>query len=467
MFKSVGNTMNISRIFAATRLAFLTLVAALFLNACGSSGSSDSDSVDITPVATTGMVGILFTDAPTDDYSAINLNVVKAILIGEDEKQEIVFEGSEPVNLLDLENFSEPLAFGEVQAGTYTKLRLIVDELELVPVIGEPIRPHLPGNGKIDMLDADGFTVLAGRTLLMEIDMDANKSIKITNTGNSGKVNFRPVVKVKIVDGGDPHKLARLEGSVSDNPGDPANTFVLCDIDSPDYCVSVVTDSTTSFFDAEGLGTDFNGVTGGAMAVVIGRYETEPEIVLNALVVELGGNAEQVQGQVVSDPVEGKFLLLADDGSNLVIELQPGTKYFDADGEIGADAVVVGVDIEVEGVKPAKADPDDPDLMRAALIFLEAADDQQVSGTIIEPIVEPTDDALGNFGLTLTEGGDICVDVSTDADILLVNEAESVITMGMFADLAVDQSVDVFGTMPETGCFVANEVIVEVVVETP
>ena len=459
--------MNISRIFAAMRLAFLTLVAGLFLSACGSSSSSDP--VDTPPVATTGTVGILFTDAPTDDYAEINLTVRQAILIGEDEKQEIVFEGSEPVNLLDLENFSEPVMFGEVQAGTYTKLRLIVDELELVPVGGgESIKPKLPGNGKIDLLQADGFAVLPGRTLLIEIDMDANKSIKITETGNSGKVNFRPVVKVKIVAGGDPHKLARLEGSVSDNPGDPANTFVLCDIDSPDYCVTVVTDPTTSFFDAEGLGTDFSGVTGGAMAVVIGRYETEPEIVLNAIVVELDGNAEQVQGHVVSDPVEGRFLLLADDDSNLVIELQPGTKYFDADGEIGADAVVLGVDIEVEGVKPAKADPDDPDLMRAALIFLEAADDQQISGTIIVPINEPTDEALGNFGLAPTEGSDTCVDVSTDADILLVNEADSVITMGTFADLAVDQSVDVFGTTPPgSACFLAKEIIVEVVVETP
>jgi hypothetical protein len=84
---------------------------------------------------------------------------------------------------------------------------------------GDPIHPHLPGNGKIDMLDADGFTVLAGRTLLMEIDMmeidmDANKSIKITEAGNSGKVNFRPVVKVKIIDGPERHKLARVEGSI-------------------------------------------------------------------------------------------------------------------------------------------------------------------------------------------------------------------------------------------------------------
>ena len=67
----------------------------------------------------------------------------------------------------------------------------------------------------------------------------------------------------------------------------------------------------------------------------------------------------------------------------------------------------------------------------------------------------------------MTEGGDICVDVSNEADILLVNEAESVITMGTFTDLAIDQSVDVFGTQPETGCFLANEIIVEVVSETP
>ena len=463
--------MNILRIFAAMRIASLTLAAALFLSACGSSSNSSSEPVDTTPVATTGTVGILFTDAPTDELSEINLNVIQAILIGEDEHQEMVFQGSEPINLLALENFSEPVMFGEVQVGTYTKLRLVIDELELVPLDGsDSIYPKLPANGKIDLLQPEGFNVLPGRTMLIEIDMDANKSIKITGAGKSKNIQFRPVVKVKVNndDSGDtPYKLVRLEGSVSDNPGDPANTFELCDIDSPDYCVNVSTDTTTSFFDADGLGTDFSGVTGGAMAVVIGQYVTDPEIFLSALVVEIGGSAEQVKGNVVSDPADSKFLLVADDDSDLVIELQPGTKYFDETGAIGDDAIVLGVDVEIEGVLPAKADPNDPDLMRAALVFVEAEEDAQISGTIIEPIVEPTDSALGSFGLTLSGGGDTCVDVNTDADILLVDETNSEVTMGTFADLAVDQSVDVFGTMPETGCFLANEVIVEVVVETP
>jgi hypothetical protein len=451
--------MNISRIFAATRLAFLTLVAALFLNACGSSGSSDSDSVDITPVATTGMVGILFTDAPTDDYSAINLNVVKAILIGEDEKQEIVFEGSEPVNLLDLENFSEPLAFGEVQAGTYTKLRLIVDELELVPVIGEPIRPHLPGNGKIDMLDADGFTVLAGRTLLMEIDMDANKSIKITDAGNSGKVNFRPVVKVKIIDGPERHKLARVVGSVFGEPGTPEGGFVLCDLDSPDYCVDVVTNGSTSFFDNKGLGTDFSALSDGAMVVALGMYDTDPSVVLNAVVVEVGWRAKQVQGSVVSEPMDSKFPLLADeDDALLTVELQLGTKYFDVDGETSADAIVVGPGHEVEGTKPADVDPEeDPDLMRAALVFIGAEEFEQVSGTIID---DPDPD-MRSFMLTSTGGIDTCVRVNNDADILFVDEVNSEIAIAEFGNLAMDQSVDLFGLTAEDSCFEANEVIVE------
>ena len=198
------------------------------------------------------------------------------------------------------------------------------------------------------------------------------------------------------------------------------------------------------------------------MVVVIGRYETDPEIVLNAVVVEIGGNAEQVKGNVVSNPADSRFLVITDDNGDLLIELQAGTKYFDAAGEISADAIVLGVDVEVEGVKPPKADPEDPDLMRAALIFLEAEEDEQISGTIIEPLVE----ADRSFGLT-TAGGDTCARVNDDADILLVDEANSEVTMGTFADLALGQSVDLFGaTAPDT-CFDANEVIVEVAAATP
>jgi hypothetical protein len=449
--------MNAQKLYGQTRFALLAAFASLSIVACGGgSGGSNESPVAATP--TTGTVGLFFTDAPTDEFSAINLNVTKAVLIGSDDGQQMLFEGSEPIDLLNLTNFNEPIVFGDVAVGTYTKLRLYIDDLELVPHVGDPIYPALPANGKIDMLDSDGFAVLPGRTLMVEIDMDANKSIKITNAGNGKKYKFRPVVKAKFMDGGLDNKLARVEGNVGEIYSDPAGSFLLCDIDTPDSCVKVATDSTSSIFGEDGLATDFSTLAVGNMVVVIGRYQVDPDIVLNALVLEIGGNAEQVKGNVVSKPMDGTFLLLADDGSDLVIEQQPGTRYFDNMGEIGADSIVLGVDIEVEGVKPPKADEADPDLLRAALVFVEDDPDEQISGTIIEPL--DADDM--SFGLTLSGGGDTCVRVGDSADVLLVDDANSTVTMGTFADLALGQTVDVFGQSVADSCFEANEVIVEV-----
>jgi len=441
----------------------LALSVLFIASACGGGSETTELPVAIDPVGTTGTVGLFLTDAPTDEFSAIKLNVTQAILIGGDDGQQVLFEGSEPIDLLDLENFNEPIIFGEVEVGMYTKLRLVIDKLELVPHEGDSIFPKLPANGKIDLLDSSGFNVLPGRTLMIAIDIDANKSIKITAAGNSGKYNFRPVVKVNIMDSGLQDKLARVEGTVGEVP-DAAGSFVLCDIESPESCVDVMTDGMTSIFNNEGLATNFDSLAQFDPVVVIGRYETDPEIVLNALVLEIGGNAEQVKGKVVSDPVDGEFLLLADDSTNLVIELQPGTKYFDAEGEIAADAVVLTAAVEVEGVKPPKTLETDPDLMRAALVFVEADDDDQISGTITDSIVE----AFRKFDLTMSDGTTACARVDAGADILLVDEDNSAVTMGVFTDLAVGDSVDLFGMISEVdGCIDANEVIVAVVAAAP
>ena len=433
------------------------IVASLVFTAC-SGGSSSSSNDTPAPLPTTGTIGLLFTDKPTDEFSEINLRVVEAILIG-GEGQQTLFQGSKDINLLDLTNYNEPVVFGEVPAGTYTKLRLNIDDLELVPNDGTAaIYPALPANGKIDLLDADGFDILPGRTVMIEIDMDANKSIKITGTGNGRRYNFRPVVKVEIMDGGLQDKLARVEGVVKEIPADPAGSFVLCAVDMPENCIDVSSGDGTSIFGDQGLGTEFTTLMVNAPAVVIGRYIVEPEIVLDALIIEIGGNAEQVSGNVVSKPGDGQFLLLTNDGNDIVVEIQQGTKFFDANGEIMPESVVIGADLEIEGVQPAKADPADPDLIRAALVFFEAEDDEQLSGTIIAPL----DPVARSFGLTPTAGGDTCVRVAMDADILLVDTSASEAKMGTIDDLALGQIVDLFGVTATDSCFDANEVIVEV-----
>lgn len=448
-------------IFAFARLSLLA--GFLSIAACGGGGPTAEAPAEIPPAATAGTVGLLFTDKPSDEFRAIRLNVVEAILIGGDEGQQMLFQGSEPIDLLNLTNFNEPVIFGEVKSGTYSKLRLVIDDLELVPADGGPsIYPSLPANGKIDLLDQDGFAVLPERTLLIEIDMDANKSIKITGAGNGRKYNFRPVVKVDIMDGGEQGKLARVEGIVKEIFTDPAGSFLLCDIETPDSCMDVTTDMNSSIFDDMGLPTDFTTLMVNDPVVVIGSYNVDSGVVLEAQILEIGGSAEQVKGNVVSNPTDNEFLLFTDDDMDLVVELQTGTKYFDVNGAIGADAIVIGTDVEIEGVKPAKADPADPDFIRAALVFVEADDDEQISGTIIEPL----DAVARSFGLTLTEGGDTCVRVNPDADIVFVDEAASEVTMGSIDDLAVGQTVDLFGMTAADECFDANEVIVEVIPES-
>jgi len=444
--------------FTQTRLALLALAASLFVASCGSGGNNSK--VSNNPTAMTGRIALLFTDRPTDEFREIKLNVTEAILIGGNSAsgQQILFRGSEPIDLLDLTNYSEPIIFGEVDAGIYTKLRLVIDDLELVPNDGGPSEfPKLPANGKIDLLDPSGIEILPGRTLIAEIDMEANKAIHIVSAGNSGKYQFRPVVKAKFMDGdlGNlPDKLARLEGTASSV--DPAGTFVLCDVESPDSCIDVSTDGDTGIFGADGAPTGFGTLMNSDPVVVIGSYAVNGGILLNAVVLEIGGNAEQIKGNVVSTPATDQFLVLRVGGEEIVVELQAGTKFYDENGALGAESIVIGADVEVEGVQPTKADPADPDLIRAALVFIEAEEDDQASGTIIDSL----DAVMRSFGLTQTGGGDICVRVNDDADILLVDVAASEVTTATFSELAVGQVVDLFGEMND--CFDANEVIVDV-----
>jgi hypothetical protein len=287
--------------------------------------------------------------------------------------------------------------------------------------------------------------------------MDANKSIKITETGNGRKYNFRPVVKVDIMDGGIPDKLARIDGTLTEISHQPADRFVVCVADMSQNCVDVRTSGSTSFFDEDGLATDYSALMLQDSVVVIGRYEVEPNILLRALVVEIGGTAEQISGKVVSKPVDGQFLLLKNDGIEVIIEIQKGTRFFDANGEMTPESIVVGTDLEVEGVFPPQVNNIGPSLMRAALIFFEAESDEKLSGTIIAPL----DTDARSFGLS-TSAGDTCVRVNADADILLVDTESSEVKMGTMENLELDQDVDLFGVTAADSCFNANEVIVDV-----
>jgi len=424
--------MNELRFARRLRLCVLILTSAFLISSCGGGSSADT-------APATGTVLLLLTDAPADDLSAIYLEVTEATLIG-GNGQQTIFSGNKIINLLDLSNFNEPIAFGEVLAGDYTKIRLQISSLELVEKDTEKRTfLRLPANGKIDLLD-QGY-------------------------------QFRPVVKVNIMDGGLPDKLARLEGVVAEIYDDPAGKFLLCSADFSDVCVVVYLANAGSVFDAEGLPASISELRVDDFVTVIGRYRqddannventgVDEKFAFDAIVIEIGGNASQVKGIVASIPDENdQFDLVIDRGAIVAVQLQEGTKIIGKDGELDRSALAITQKVEIEGVVVEAVVAGDPDTIRAALILVDDGFyDDKMSGTIAPPL----DSSNMSFNLTTSIGGR-CVNLNNNSIIILISENAdgTEVKIGAFADLAIDQSVDVYGQQRSDGCLDASEVVVD------
>ena len=451
------------RFLRRLRLCALILASVFVISSCGGGTSSGT-------APATGTVLLLLTDAPVDELSAIYMEVTEATLIG-GNGQQTIFSGNKTINLLDLANFNEPIAFGEVLAGDYTKIRLQISSLELVDKdTKKSTFLRLPANGKIDLLDQGRFTVFPGRTLVVEIDVDANKSVHIVGTGND-TYQFRPVVKVNIMDGGLPDKLARLEGVVAEIYDDPAGKFLLCSADFSDVCVVVYLANGGSVYDAEGLPVSIGNLMVDDFVTAIGRYRqddtnnmentgVDEKFAFDAIVIEIGGNSSQLKGIVASTPDENdQFDLVIENGAVVTVQLQEGTKIIGQDGELDRGAIVISQKIEVEGVIVEPDVAGDPDLMRAALILIDnGLYDDKLSGTIAPPLES------SSMSFTLSTGtGDLCVDLDANSLIIFVSENAdgTEVKIGSFADLEEKQSADAYGQPGTGGCLQASEVVVD------
>ena len=399
--------------------------------------------------------------------------------------------------------------------GTYNKLRLRIANVELVDLDGNVFDARLPANGKIDLLDQDGFAVFPGRTLVAEIDIDANKSIQVRANNNGYRI--RPVVKAKFMDeGGLPDKLTRLEGRV-DAIDALTGSFLLCSLDDPDSCLDVFITDGACIYDEDGVPTTVEALAVDQQVVVIGRFRHENDddgdsdsdtdsdsdsdsdfdedgdsdgdsdsdadsdsdsdsdlgddadsdsdsdgnrpdidVVLDAIAVELG-DASQTRGTVNSTPdADGSFLLIDREGNEIIVELLDDcTRVYGPEGEIvDASALGIGTGVEIEGVVIPPEVEGDPSLLRAALILIDDDDAaEQISGTIAEPVED------GAFVLA-TAGGDVCVNLAEDAGILLISSDGTEQEAGTFEDLEAGQDADAFGELGVDGCFVADELVV-------
>ncbi len=384
--------MTISSSNSLLRPAMLGIAVATFaaLSACGGSGDGDAASGNPQPpAATTGTVGIVLSDAPSDAFCQILATVESIDLLGATPTN--VFTGNETVDVLDMRNHADFFTVDTaVPIGSYDKIRLTLADLALVECdaagVPEPEagweHPHLPGNGKLDLNPRGSFAVIGGETMIVELDLDMEKSLHVHQTGN-GRWQFRPVVFVTVRP--DDDRLVRVFGAARDVDG---THFELCPIapvssmgdhggmggdmsgdDDSGACLDVFTDGNSGIFDEAGDPAGLGGLANGDLLTAIGflsRHDDDDDgdshmddLRLDAAVLEFGphGTFERIAGAVVAAP--GNNDLFVFDPASLVgatdaidVLLQSGTRIFaiGSNEELTSAALQPGTRGEVDGV---------------------------------------------------------------------------------------------------------------------
>lgn len=478
----------------------LALVAPLLAAGCGGGGGGGAM---VDAAGGTATVGVTITDAPVGRWDEAIATITSVELIG-DDGQVTLFSGSETLDLLKLADFSELFAVSDtVPAGTYSKIRLRLSDLVLRDLddagnVIDTEQPQLVGNGKIDLNPRGDFYLAPGDVIVIELDFDMEKSLKITETGN-GKLIIRPVVFVNIRNQPPPDgRLTRIHGEIT--AIDAVNQdFRLCqtlfasqwdddhgDDDGPigdRRCITVNSDDGTGIFGSDGLPEDFADLAVGEEATAIGRLRPVDEdddadfdaqggsddgdhfFALDAYVVEEGplGTFRRIRGVVDSDfdAGSGTFGLEIAPGQGIAsdaplpVQLFDKSRVFNRSGDELAPAdILAGRAALADGVLVIG----DEDLLRSPLVILGDSDAPEAA-TLEGEIVSINEEELA---LMVNDGTlDRCVDVAA-ADIFLVEDSDGFSSSrGSLSDLSPGQRVSIFGTEGIDGCLTADTVLAE------
>lgn len=479
--------------------------AIALLSACG---SAEPEKVG-TPISPNGKghVALVLTDAPSTEFSEINVTIEQVVLIGDDDTQSyVLFSGEKTIDLLTLKNYSELFGLAEnVPAGSYEKIRLILKQPNGIQLVRkdaegniiETAYPHQPGNGKLDLNPRGTIVVTADSTTYVQLDFDAAKSIHIVQTGN-GKYQFRPVIFVDVLNRENPGKLVRHVGVVQTIDQD-ARTLRLCasayvplnekgrdgrgvneagethvdDHDDEnenhqfDSCMRVDTTNAV-IFDNEGKPTTTLAENDSVMVVgYLTRSEKSDDeehyhhyrVALAAEVIEKGpiGTYTVINGTVKEDAsdINTPVTLITDNNVEVSAEMQAETKVFSRRGErLDISGIDKDVGASVDGVWTDEA----THKLRATLVILDivaSASETHLTGTI-----KQLDLANGQIQVT-TAMGDMTVLVSLETDVFAINNnaATSVSQRINLDQLVVDARIDVYAHTAINGNLHADTIV--------
>lgn len=181
-----------------------------------------------------GSVSLFMTDAPSDEFEAVNITLEKIQLLDGPRGHTTIFEGRETFDLMALRDASEILSFtGQVPAGRYGKIRLALAEqgLEIVKADGSSEYPALADGNRIELHPAEKIEVSGGQLLAMEMDIDVDRSFE-ANRHDPKRHDFKPAISTRVIRDAADGKIARLRGTI-DNLNEDSQTFELCQLKRP------------------------------------------------------------------------------------------------------------------------------------------------------------------------------------------------------------------------------------------
>lgn len=198
----------------------LLALGTLALASCGSGGGGGGGSQHS---GGHGTMSVRLVDAPTADYTAINLHIA-SVEVGSDSGWITLGAPDAVFDLLQLTGgLSATLTGGTtLPAGHFSQMRLILGTGSTVTLADGSEQPlKVPSGMQTGVKVPINVTVAAGDVADVWIDFDAASSIQLHSTGNSGQYILRPVVRA----------VTKTEtGSISGVFTDVANGFPLAGV---------------------------------------------------------------------------------------------------------------------------------------------------------------------------------------------------------------------------------------------
>ncbi len=162
------------------KLILFAISLALLLSGCVSSDG-------------TGNFQIYLKDQPIDNAEEVLVTISEINVQKEDEGFITLWSGEKTYDVLKLRNKEEKIIDITLEAGTYTQIRLVVTDGQIV-ISGESHEMKVPSlEVKIPLV----FNIMEDGATEILLDFEAEHSIHVANAGQSERYILRPVIRVE------------------------------------------------------------------------------------------------------------------------------------------------------------------------------------------------------------------------------------------------------------------------------